>query len=98
MRRPDETHQCANLPDSIRVERGSGYFADADHWVLVISRSATEQDLEENQHLEEIGQDLWSTVLEVSHCPYCGLYLGAIQTVDANTAHYDYSSWNAIQR
>lgn len=39
---------------------------------LHISRIATEQDLEENHHLEEVGETIESVVISVSFCPYCG--------------------------
>ncbi|EKD93693.1 MAG: hypothetical protein ACD_28C00081G0003, partial [uncultured bacterium] len=33
------------------------------------------EDLEENHHLEEEGETLWETSLEILHCPFCGKYL-----------------------
>ncbi len=74
------------------------YFGKEDNWVLVIVRSATEDDLVENHYLEEVGEDIWCTAVEISHCPYCGIYLGEIRGDAANTvkiAHFDYRSWNS---
>ncbi|MGM0988770.1 MAG: hypothetical protein ACQEXI_17575 [Pseudomonadota bacterium] len=93
----EQVHQCANQPGVIRIEKNSGYFGKEESWVLVVARSATEKDLEENHCLEEVGEDIWSTVVEVSHCPCCGIYLGEIQGEQAEIAHFDFSSWNPRQ-
>jgi len=77
------------------MEKDAGYFRKSENWVLVVSRSATEEDLEENHYLEEVGEEIWSTVVEISHCPYCGKSLGAIRSREAEIAHFDFNNWNA---
>ena len=91
----DRTHQCVNQPTSVWIERDSGYFGKDKSWVLVVARLATERDLEENHHLEEVGEAIWSTVVEVSHCPYCGICLGEIQCGEAEIVHFDHSTVSA---
>ncbi len=91
----ERIHQCPNQPASVSVERGGSYFGKDENWVLVVTRSATEQDLEENHYLEEVGETVWSTVVGISHCPYCGKSLAQIQGGEAEIAHFDYSSWKS---
>ena len=70
-------HECEKLPSTgvqilyamDNVER------NAMTWRLIIRREATEEDLEENHHLEEEGETLWETSLEILHCPFCGKHL-----------------------
>ena len=90
-----QIHQCANLPASVRIEKGSGYFGEAESWVLVIARLATEKDLEENHYLEEVDEEIWCTLVEISHCPYCGIHLDEIPGGEAEIAHFDYSRWSS---
>lgn len=99
------THQCEGMPEKgISVELDRGLFDKGDQkvWCLVIRREATEQDLEENHHLEEEGQTLWTTALEITHCPFCGKNL----TVELDTpdqrrhdfgqfVHIDSSGWSS---
>lgn len=69
-----KTHQCTALPQKgvdIMYSRDSveGFF---NEWSLLITRESTELDLEENHHLEVVGETIWETILEISHCPFCG--------------------------
>ncbi len=95
-----ELHQCEDMPTS-----GIQVLWSMDHaerkcktWRLVIRREATEEDLENNHHLEEEGETLWETFLEITHCPFCGMKLFDI--TDSNFedygkfVHYDHSEWN----
>jgi len=91
----ERTHQCTSQPGSVRIEKDGGYFKKVENWVLVVSRSAAEEDLEENHYLEEVGEEMWSTVVEISHCPYCGRFLGKIQGQEVEIAHFDHSGWNS---
>jgi len=67
-------HKCNKIPqDDIRIVYSNHYGQRNEHvWCLVVERTATEEDLDENHYLEEIGQILWSTQIEIRHCPYCG--------------------------
>lgn len=71
-------HQCPNLPPegvSIFLDTHSTLLRRAPTWQLDIQREANEADLGENLYLEEIGETLWTTSLEIRHCPYCGEHL-----------------------
>ncbi|MBF8221034.1 hypothetical protein IHD13_00045 [Halomonas sp. 328] len=91
----ERIHHCETLPESVRIEKDGGYFGKEENWVLVVTRLATDEDLEENHYLEEVGETIWCTVAEISHCPYCGKFLGEIRGRDPKTAHFDFSSWEA---
>jgi hypothetical protein len=91
----ERIHQCENLPESVCIEKDVGYFGKKENWVIVVTRSATEEDLEENNYLEEVGETIWCTVAEISHCPYCGTFLGPIQGKDTEIAHFDFSRWES---
>ena len=70
-------HQCDKMP-----KRGVSIICDDEEsprdetvWQLFVQCEATEQDLLENGLNEYIGETIWRTVIEVSHCPYCGVSL-----------------------
>jgi hypothetical protein len=67
-------HQCDFLPkQGVQVISAKGYIPGRDKtWCLYIFREATESDLENNHYLEEEGDLIWTTAIEISHCPYCG--------------------------
>ena len=68
-------HECDHIPKKgiiIVYNNQFGQRRDEPVWHLVIQREATEADLEENHYLEEVGETIWSTELEITHCPYCG--------------------------
>lgn len=44
---------------------------------MVVEREATEEDLEENHVLEEVGESIWTFTAEIYNCPYCGSELTA---------------------
>jgi hypothetical protein len=90
-------HKCSGMPESgIYIfycrEEGEGY---ANAWNLLIRRESTEEDLEENHYLEEVGEPIWETLLEISHCPFCGEQLNKEKSSrDGNYLHRDYSDWS----
>lgn len=65
---------------------------------LFVERLATANDLQENHYLEEVGDTLWATAVEIRCCPYCG-----VELTDARSAmssddfgyfiHLDSSGW-----
>ena len=65
-------HTCNSLPKS-------GVYLHFDDevpaWTLNIQKEATESDLEENHYLETEGEAIWVTMLEITHCPFCGIQL-----------------------
>lgn len=66
----ENTHSCKSiLLGEVWIDNDEG-----GCW-LNINHMATEQDLEENSYLEELGQTIDSVVLNVLYCPYCGVKL-----------------------
>jgi hypothetical protein len=96
-----ELHECDHLP-----ENGIQILYSMDHadrkaktWRLIIRREATEDDLMRNHILEEEGQTIWETHLEIIHCPFCGKALLDEQSNQfedyGQFVHYDYSEWHS---
>ena len=67
-------------------------------WRLYICKLATEEDLEENHHLEVIDQTIWQTQIEILHCPFCGDHLVPAENASirdfGDFQHNDFSKWN----
>jgi hypothetical protein len=64
------------MPDKgIYLYRGRSSLEQPDVWHIQIVREATERDLEENHYLHEEGENIWTVLLEISFCPYCGASL-----------------------
>jgi hypothetical protein len=63
---------------------------------LHVCREATEQDLGQNHHLEGIDDVIWETIVEITHCPYCGANLpdAVLPDEGAKFVHYDYSGYD----
>jgi len=95
----DAVHDCHGMPDngvSIRLEKN--YVRRENFvWCLFIERQATEGDLEENHHLEEVSEMIWTTVVEIGFCPYCGQELAVPSRNKpgdfGRSAHIDCSAW-----
>jgi len=90
-------HQCTALPengiDVLYSRNGIDSYDIA--WNLIIRRESTEEDLEENHYLEEVGETMWETILEISHCPYCGETLSKVgEGSEGKFLHRDYSGWS----
>jgi len=85
-----DNHQCESMAlAEVWIDKGE------QGWLLNINKTATEQDLEENHYLKEVGQTIYQVVLNVSFCPYCGSKLSSsddscIPRVDL----YDLSGWS----
>ena len=86
-------HKCNSLPNS-------GVYLHFDDevpaWTLNIQKEATESDLEENHHLENIGDIIWLTSLNILYCPYCGEQLPGL--VSINKSNYGYFQHNDFSR
>jgi hypothetical protein len=66
------THQCSFLPDSGVWVVFDNELSNPDLcWRLLIQREATEEDLEENHHLEQVGDTMWAASVGILRCPYC---------------------------
>ena len=93
-------HKCKNLPNNgVEVLYSmDSIFRKTKTWQLVISRKATLEDLEKNHILEEEGETIWETFLEITHCPFCGIYLLEADHKKFDDVgyfvHYDHSEWN----
>ena len=91
-------HKCKFLPEKgIIIVYSNEFLGDEMHvWNMIIERTAEEADLEENHYLEEIGDTIWKTVLEIYCCPFCGESLSSPkeQIESADVVHYDnWHSW-----
>lgn len=79
------SHKCAELPKvGVHVHFGRNLSGRPECWSLYLVREATEQDLEENHHLEEVGESIWSVYHEISFCPHCGTELVHPNDADAD--------------
>lgn len=93
-------HTCANLPAggvSIVTSAGNGWVTEWE-WCLVIEREATEADLEKYPILQHVGETVWTTVIGISHCPYCGDRLAATFKPSPRAAqfrHLDHTGWDS---
>lgn len=88
-----EQHSCDFLPKqtvSIHKAENGTY----PNWLLTIYREATEEDLEENHHLEDVGDLMWQTEVSINHCPYCGERLPA-KTTSVNADNCFASNWHS---
>jgi hypothetical protein len=94
-------HECEKLPQvGVQILYSMDTINRKDTiWQLIIRREATADDLMENHNLEEEGQTIWETYLEITHCPYCGECLYGKQNIEfedvGNFVHYDYSEWKS---
>ncbi|SEO41326.1 hypothetical protein SAMN04490369_108612 [Vreelandella aquamarina] len=93
-------HCCDEMPsDGVSICWGPARFGSEDlGWCLVIERVATEDDLQVNQYLEEVGDTLWTTAVEIKCCPYCGVGLTDARSVMSSEdfgyfIHIDSSGW-----
>jgi hypothetical protein len=89
-------HKCKSLPQEYV------YITTSDPtqsvWTLIIQKEATEDDLEKNPYLENVGDIIWQTQLEITHCPYCGEQLFTESAPSENLGkfqHTDFSGWSA---
>lgn len=92
-------HRCQFIPSNDIYVYCSDEFLDSEvwEWCLVIQRSASESDLEENHYLDEVGDSIWQTIVGISHCPYCGENLESVKcnkaAREAEFFHIDSSGW-----
>ncbi len=89
-----EVHECTFLSPGIRIEKSRSYFHDDFTWQIVVEREATEKDLEENHYLENVGDPIWSVVVEINHCPYCGEQLRENKIGNKAFDLFDSSGWS----
>lgn len=94
----NNAHECKQLPEGVYLESSD----DDDQefsWLLYIEREASETNLEENHYLEKIGDSIWTTMLEVIYCPYCGAKLPGTEKINIKSygkfSHIDSTSWTS---
>jgi len=87
-------HECRNQPVGIRVEFSRDTFHEKFTWQVTFSREATEEDLENNHYLEEVGEVMWSLVAEITHCPYCGEKLMGSLSNNGEFVLFNSSGWS----
>ena len=97
MKVKEYSHHCDHLPrNGVYVE-----FSEEKKlvWKLYIQRQATESHLAENHYLETVGETIWTTEIEIVHCPYCGEKLPGLGRIDRETygrfRHIDSSGWSS---
>lgn len=93
-------HTCANLPaGGVSIVSSSGYGRLTEwEWCLVIEREATEADLDEAPLLEQVGETMWTTVIGILHCPFCGDRLSSTLKpcpAVAQFQHSDCTKWDS---
>jgi predicted aldo/keto reductase-like oxidoreductase len=67
-----QRHRCNFQNDGIRIKKPRSHFHENFSRQLVISRETIKDDLENHHCLENIGQEIWTTVIEINNCPFCG--------------------------
>lgn len=76
------------MPDSgVHIHYGRNLGGRPQCWALYLVREATEEDLEENHLLEEIGESIWSVHHEISFCPHCGMKLTPPASLNSEEVH-----------
>ena len=87
-------HTCKFQSEGVRIEKSRSYFHEEFTWQLVITREATEDDLNNNHHLENFGDEIWSVVTEINNCPYCGCKLRGKPKNDGEFCLFDSSGFS----
>ena len=81
-----ESHICSLLDESTEI------FIENERWVVSLSKLATEEDLENNHHLEYEGELVEQVRVPISFCPYCGTKL--VSSKSLAKATYSYSDYS----
>ncbi len=91
-------HQCENLPGDVQIIFSMDeYERKCMVWRMFIRRTADEKALDENHHLEQEGDIIWETSIEIIFCPFCGEQLFDLKTSPLEDFgkfhHFDCSKW-----
>jgi len=89
-----DRHICNAQTPGVTIEYSRDCFHEDFTWQLSIVKEATENDLNENHFIENIGDDVWSTVIEINNCPFCGAKLRKNILTEVEFVHYDSSGWS----
>ena len=70
-------HHCVQMPRAgVSICWAAARFDSEDPgWCLFVERVATANDLQENHYLEEVGDTLWTTAVEIRSYRNLGVYL-----------------------
>ncbi len=95
-----QAHKCKHIPKKgVYIECTFDEFPSCK---LYIKREADESDLEENGYLENIGEVIWVTEIEIVYCPYCGTQLIDPKRIEKDQygsyQHIDSSGWSSKVR
>lgn len=95
-----EEHKCDHLPAGAYLYKDKLSSCGEKVWYLSLIREATEDDLEENHYLEEVGEAIWTVTAEILLCPYCGknLYNGQPNVSTGDFALYESSAYKMSKR
>lgn len=95
-----KTHTCDLLPEDVEITYTDTEFGEYK-WSLNIYRTATEKDLEANHYLEEEGQIVWHTSVEILACPYCGVGLADVEASKKEgfgaRKCYSFAGWSGLE-
>ena len=84
-----KVHKCESMKSVEAWIEGT-----KDEWNLNINHVASEEDLEENHYLEEVGQTVETLSINVRFCPYCGKGLSTSENrIVPSFIHHDLSKW-----
>lgn len=94
-----ELHECESLPGGVRIVFSMDHVErKAMVWRMFIRREAKIEDLEDNHYLEEEGETIWETSIEIVFCPFCGEQLFDLKASPFKNfgkfEHSDYSGWH----
>jgi hypothetical protein len=94
-----ELHECESLPEGVEII----FSMDHDErenmvWRMFIRREAESEDIEDNHYLEEEGDTIWETSIEIVFCPFCGEQLFDLKASPFKSfgkfEHSDHSDWH----
>ena len=94
-----ELHECEFLPEGVRIVFSMDHGErKAMVWRMFIRREAESEDLEVNHYLEEEGEIIWETSIEIVFCPFCGEQLFDLKSSPFKNfgkfEHSDHSGWH----
>ena len=86
-------HRCESLPeDTVSIFINEDF--EPDRWWLCIGQYADEETLLENHLMENVGDTLWQTLIQIKFCPYCGeKLLPESEIFTGDSHHHDFSRW-----
>ena len=90
-----KVHECEFQSDNVSIEYSDLYFGGGKSWKMTVMRLATEDDVQENHYLDEVGDIIWQTVVTVNNCPFCGIKLSDAKPTEIKMLHIDSSGWSS---